>query len=222
MESFIIILILYRLASLCNAADLCDASRRTVVSVNKCPENEIEWMEAAKRKNCTSLAESCSEPERIVYHCVLNPFVNETLEVCVIGRNILLGRCTEYSISGNLIQESGMNCRTFPNPCPVIYHSTEAYKYQDCYKLVPRPITSQPTTKLQVHSTTVNNKLTVSSIMPENFTISEFIPERSDNKDTTAWATVIIALIILLIVAALIYIWNRRHKPRERDTSKAS
>ncbi|XP_061167903.1 uncharacterized protein LOC133176857 [Saccostrea echinata] len=138
-----------------NAADSCETSRRTVARVNKCPENKTEWVEAAKRKKCSSLAGLCPEPDRFVYHCVLNFFLNETLEVCAYGRRILLGRCTEYSILGNLIQESRVDCKMFPRPCPVIYPSTEAYKYQGCYNLVQRPTTSQPlTTRHSLLSTT--------------------------------------------------------------------
>jgi hypothetical protein len=51
----------------------------------------VEWNEAAHRKNCSAFAGPCAEPARFVYHCALNPFVNETLEVCAYGRDIFLG-----------------------------------------------------------------------------------------------------------------------------------
>lgn len=59
--------------------------------VKKCPENEEKWREAAARMNCTIYANQCDEPERLVYHCVINTFVNQTLEVCAYAQNILQG-----------------------------------------------------------------------------------------------------------------------------------
>lgn len=60
--------------------------------VDDCPVSEEEWREAAARKNCAAYASQCDEPERLVYHCVINTFVNETLEVCAYGKEILLGK----------------------------------------------------------------------------------------------------------------------------------
>lgn len=40
------------------------------------------------------------------------------------------GFCTEYSMTGNIIQQSAKTDCTFfkKNPCPIFYRSTEAYK----------------------------------------------------------------------------------------------
>lgn len=48
--------------------------------------------------NCTAYANNCSEPKRLEYHCVINTFVNQTLEVCAYGQNILQGCTTEHII----------------------------------------------------------------------------------------------------------------------------
>lgn len=64
----------------------------TVEYVDDCPDNEEKWREASARKNCTAYASQCDEPERLVYHCVINSFVNETLEVCAYERIIVLGK----------------------------------------------------------------------------------------------------------------------------------
>ncbi|XP_061192242.1 uncharacterized protein LOC133200467 [Saccostrea echinata] len=212
-----------------NAADSCKASRGTVARVGKCPENEAEWMEAAKRKNCSSLAGLCPEPDRFVYHCVLNFFLNETLEVCAYGRRILLGRCTEYSILGNLIQESRVDCKMFLRPCPVIYPSTEAYKYQGCYNLVQRPTTSQPlTTRHLFLSTTglhfigkeATEGIPSTTSSGDSFT-SDNITERSGSEDSVpccgiAEVVVIVVSLILsltIFVAFLVvYLWRKRQK----------
>lgn len=60
--------------------------------VDCCPDSEEKWREAAARKNCAAYATNCSEPGELVYHCVLNTFVNETLAVCAYGRIIVLGK----------------------------------------------------------------------------------------------------------------------------------
>lgn len=70
----------------------CPVSRLTVQAVDDCPDSEEEWRKAAERKNCSAYASQCDEPERFVYHCVINSFVNETLEVCAYSRIIVLGR----------------------------------------------------------------------------------------------------------------------------------
>lgn len=43
-------------------------------------------------KNCSAYASQCDKPDRFVYHCVINTFLNETLEVCAYGKTILLGK----------------------------------------------------------------------------------------------------------------------------------
>ena len=70
----------------------CAISKQTVRNVTKCPETEDEWEVAAKKKNCSALAHNCNDPDKLVYHCVVNPYVNETLEVCAIRKNIIGGK----------------------------------------------------------------------------------------------------------------------------------
>lgn len=72
--------------------DACDISRSTIQIVKNCPESEEKWREAAARKNCAAYANQCSDPKRLVYHCLLNEYINQTLEVCAYAQNIVLGR----------------------------------------------------------------------------------------------------------------------------------
>lgn len=74
------------------SSDSCDVSRITVQTVEGCPTSEGTWREAATRKNCAAYASQCNEPERLEYHCVINPFINQTLEVCAYAQNIVLGK----------------------------------------------------------------------------------------------------------------------------------
>lgn len=115
----------------------CPISTLTVQVVESCPDNKEKWRAAAARKNCSAYANQCDEPDRLEYHCVINSFINETLEVCAYRQNIVFGHCTDYSISGNLIkQNSKTNCTVFETkPCPLFYLSSEAYKYPGCYEL---------------------------------------------------------------------------------------
>lgn len=115
----------------------CPISRATMQVVDDCPDTEDKWRKAAARKNCTAYASQCDEPERLVYHCVINTDISQTLEVCAYAQNILLGHCTEYSSLGNLIQSHlGANCLLFTvKQCPQVYRSDEAYKYPGCYNL---------------------------------------------------------------------------------------
>lgn len=74
------------------SSDSCHISRATVQIVTDCPNSEVKWKQAAARKNCEAYASQCSEPERLEYHCVINPFINETLEVCAYAQNIVIGK----------------------------------------------------------------------------------------------------------------------------------
>lgn len=98
---------------------------------------------AANKINCDSIQQECSkslglDPQRFIfqYHCLINSWMNATVEVCALNRSIL-GYCSEFNTNGALIQENyGADCRKYDPPCPQIYNSAEAYKYQPCYDLV--------------------------------------------------------------------------------------
>ena len=52
-------------------------------------------MDAAARKNCSQYASQCHEPDKLEYHCVLNPYINETLEVCAYPVKIVKGKLNQ-------------------------------------------------------------------------------------------------------------------------------
>ena len=88
-------------------SDSCPVSNRTVKEVNSCPENEEDWQEAATRKNCSAYASQCDEPDKLKYHCIINPFVNRLLEVCAYVQAIVGGKekiCSRVGLFG-LIKE---------------------------------------------------------------------------------------------------------------------
>lgn len=133
----------------------CPISPLTVQEVENCPDSKEKWQEAAARKNCAAYASQCDEPERLVYHCVINSFINATLEVCAYAQFIVFGHCTDYSISGNLIKQNwGTNCEVFETkPCPNVYRSTEAYKYPGCYELTKNSKRSTTKFEFEISST---------------------------------------------------------------------
>ena len=61
---------------------VCPVSTPTVTSVPRCPATLEEMKEAAQRKKCEMMADSknCDMPP--VYHCLLNQWKNDTIEVC--------------------------------------------------------------------------------------------------------------------------------------------
>lgn len=69
--------------------------------VDICPVSEEEWRQAAARKNCTAFANRCSEPDKLVYHCVIDPYVNQLIEVCAYAQNIVLGKIFNCLLSNS-------------------------------------------------------------------------------------------------------------------------
>lgn len=70
----------------------CAISKQTVQPVVDCPRSAEEWRKAAARKNCSAYAYRCDRPDQFVYHCVINAYINETLEVCAYSQKIVHGK----------------------------------------------------------------------------------------------------------------------------------
>lgn len=70
----------------------CQEAVDNMESVTSCPTSKKGWESAANRKHCqlTAAQQKCSEPETFVYHCVINGYGNETLEVCA-PRRLMIG-----------------------------------------------------------------------------------------------------------------------------------
>ncbi|XP_061195847.1 uncharacterized protein LOC133204107 [Saccostrea echinata] len=117
----------------------CLASLPTINYIKKCPDTREEWNNAAKLKGCENIKQNCtSKEEKLKYHCVINSFGNATLDVCAPTWYIA-GYCTEFNEEGLLIQDHyAKDCTNFDNTCPTRYLSTDAYKYQECYKLATK------------------------------------------------------------------------------------
>lgn len=73
--------------------------------MESCPTNNQEYENAANFKNCklTASQQKCSDADKFVYHCVIDGFENETLEVCA----------PQKIITGILFKEYFLKCVEF-------------------------------------------------------------------------------------------------------------
>nr|XP_022289123.1 uncharacterized protein LOC111101105 isoform X3 [Crassostrea virginica] len=134
----------------------CAISNQTVQPVEDCPRTAEEWRKAAARKNCSAYAHHCDRPDQFVYHCVINPYINETLEVCAYSQKIVHGYCAEYSKVGTRIQgNENAPCQNCPKDG---YRSNETFNYPECYNLVKKSAEKiPPTAIIRPNTTDVSN-----------------------------------------------------------------
>ncbi|XP_052711970.1 uncharacterized protein LOC128186230 [Crassostrea angulata] len=133
--------------------DYCPVSAPTVSVVSKCPTTKTEWDQAASRKKCSHMSAKCGTKSP-VYHCLLNQWRNETVEVCASNWYIS-GFCAIYNTEEmKVIDDFDRDCTNLTGgPCPTRYISTDAYMYQGCYGK-RNTSTSLPSTEKQVHVST--------------------------------------------------------------------
>lgn len=86
------------LAICSSISKMCPESVPTVSVVPRCPSNAKEWVSAAKQKSCNELGriQTCTNPAKFVYHCVLNKQATQLLEVCA-PTWFLTGYCARFS-----------------------------------------------------------------------------------------------------------------------------
>lgn len=68
--------------------------------VKSCPTSKEEWNSAAQRKNCSKSVTPdnfTTDGEQIKYHCLINAYLNETVEVCA-KEKIIFGIVKKISI----------------------------------------------------------------------------------------------------------------------------
>lgn len=117
---------------------MCPESIPTVSVVPQCPSNAKEWISAAKQKSCNELGQiqTCTNPDKFVYHCVLNKQATQMLEVCA-PTWFLTGYCARFSEEDKgIINDPDLDCTKFDSPCPTRFLSNESYKYQTCYQKI--------------------------------------------------------------------------------------
>ncbi|XP_022289671.2 uncharacterized protein LOC111101463 [Crassostrea virginica] len=148
-------------------ADECIVSKSTVKKVKSYPQNAEEWGNAADKKGCKKVNNS------FIYHCIMNTWRNETVELCASAIRIIGHVCPEYNVGGCRIQRSKEPC----SACPVSYSSSNSYLYQGCYR--DRVSYSLPST---TYSPSINVETREGNILQANFSASKSIKESSATK----------------------------------------
>lgn len=146
IKSLLALLLLTQVWIPLRADDYCQEIVNSVEEVASCPTTKQENDRAASKKNCSriTLGKKCNNYQ-LSYHCVINGYRNQTVEVCAPWKQITSGRCTEFNVAGGRIHihhEPPCN-NEFPK-CDKVYNSTDAYKYPDCYALVYKTKPPQP------------------------------------------------------------------------------
>lgn len=168
----------------------CKDAVDSVEIVTACPTSKTEWEMAASKKNCERIAsrQKCDSVERFKYHCVINGFRNELVEVCAPSR-IIFGHCVEFNVHGGVIQDQRSTpCNDRFPKCDSIYNSSDAYKYPDCYKLVKNGEVSSTTTKYRTTSST----------------FTRITSDKPGSVDT--WIIIAAAVLPVLILISIIFV----------------
>lgn len=201
-KDFYILLVLVLLQyQMCECGNrYCEEAVDSLEIVTSCPTSKIEWEIAAGKKNCEKKAsrQKCVSVEKFRYHCVINGFKNEMVEVCAPSR-VIFGHCVEFNVHGGVIQDQmSTPCNnTFPK-CDSIYNSSDAYKYPDCYKLVIDG---------EVSSTTPN----FTTKLPSTFTrITSEAPDFVQEQINKEYTWIIIAAVLLVVGISIIFVTLRR------------
>lgn len=185
----------------------CQEAVDSVEMVLSCPTSKEEWANAARKKNCSSIAtkQKCVPANEFRYHCVINGYRDKMVEVCAPTR-IIFGHCTEFNRRGGIIQDqkSAICNDKFPK-CDEHYYSSDAYKYPDCYRLVYKIDDILSTAKSMGTTTATSIKTTTNSV---------FIEE-----DNLAVVSFVVLLAISVISVATLIIINKRRRVRNIVTN---
>nr|XP_022311437.1 uncharacterized protein LOC111116743 [Crassostrea virginica] len=172
-------------------AETCPTSAASVSIIDNCPMNSSEWNQRATQKNCSMYPQTCNKP--LQYHCLLNTYGNESIEVCAPDTLLNNDFCPSFNINQQRILEQ-FNCTSLIADCPERpYNSTSILNYKGCMKQLYGSM--MPSTDSTL--TTVENH-------PPN------CPAMSG---TSLWPTfLIISVLIILIMLAALFILHRWKK----------
>ncbi|XP_061192234.1 uncharacterized protein LOC133200461 [Saccostrea echinata] len=178
-------------------------SKKTAVRVESCPRSSREWEKAAARKGCNTINPSTSC--HFEYHCVINAWKNETIEVCAPGKVIVGKVCAEYSFGGSRIQR---NYAAKCHGCPDSYNSNESLKYSECYDLVSNARkTSRPvvtTTPSTLETTITTDSITPLALSNQKQVSTEQEPKSDLDIEIIIPICIGIAAIIIFILICLV------------------
>jgi hypothetical protein len=67
----------------------CKESLSTLTVNTKCPKDGESFEKRKMTLNCESVRQNCTKPANFQYHCLLNEYANQSVEVCAIATNII-------------------------------------------------------------------------------------------------------------------------------------
>nr|XP_022290817.1 uncharacterized protein LOC111102402 [Crassostrea virginica] len=201
------------------SAQSCPESLATKRYVKSCPMSKSAWNAAAEVMNCSAVKQSCASLDKFVYHCLPNSYQNRLIEVCAIPTPITFPVCAEYNEGGNIVTENHFtDCQNYNPPCPNRYHSTEAYKYSECYvsQQSVTSTTNNPTLLPENASTRYKTELGMDTTTPRSF------PTSSDAQHAQLFLSAIVSACVcfpVLSIFLLLGVYSRSVK--ERPTEEA-
>ncbi|XP_062599159.1 uncharacterized protein LOC134260618 [Saccostrea cucullata] len=185
----------------------CNDSLATV-EPKQCPRNKAERDVAAAKKNCGSLKNTCRSFE---YHCVINEWMNGTIDVCAPSMIIQKGKCAEFSTGFKSIRINFLtDCKKYDPPCPESYNSTEAYKYDGCYDMAI--LTPLPTTTFQM--TTASGATVMENSSLTTVRGGNDIPKESEANVSIILIVVVIVIFVIVVIIASVIIFKMKRRRR--------
>ncbi|XP_065927702.1 uncharacterized protein [Magallana gigas] len=220
---YLVFLVLFQIQLIKSEIKYCHEAVASVKIVSSCPESKEAWDIAAHRKNCSRMAagQTCTTADKFQYHCVINGFRNKFVEVCAPTR-IIFGHCVEFNTGGGVIQDQmSAPCNSSFPKCDDIYHSTDAYKYPDCYALVSGGDFKSSTT---ISSTFGDSALVSGGDFKSSTTISSTFgdtdTEQEQNGTIIGIILAVLVVTILVIIGVLVLKFKRRlpKLPNDKET----
>lgn len=105
-----------------------------VNSTSSCPSTAEKWNARAEKVNCESMLSTVNV--NLKYHCLVNHWGNESVELCGEESEIIGHSCPEFNQGGNRIQEKYKHkCNHSDPPCPFKFYASEVFKYPSCLQL---------------------------------------------------------------------------------------
>ncbi|XP_048771025.2 uncharacterized protein LOC125677092 isoform X2 [Ostrea edulis] len=134
----------------------CLASVSTIVH-KICPDSTESRNLRAKEVGCELMANSCADSVDYVYHCLLNEWGNNSLEICAPTTKIVGQYCAEFNVGGGIVQEhhkTNASCTL----CPYIYNSSDSFRYGECFRGLVSNFTKTIEASFPISSTTFTSR----------------------------------------------------------------
>lgn len=194
----------------------CDDSLKNVRDGVPCPASQTEWDERSKEMKCENFTQNCTEKNNFVYHCLVNPWRNNTVEVCAPVILIPGQFCAEFNKGGARVQTQYWPCES----CPILYNSSESYKYRECYELQTAP---EMSTKQQISERESIKNRTDSQGGENHFSNTTTIEDEdgrgSQHVISIAAFFIVIPVVILILVIPFVFNVIRQRGGNKPDTN---